>query len=251
MADEAPQLRLVGRPDNAIMSTSTALVPARAAVVCHDVNGYYRALGVSPGATRRQLMAAYVARDGQNDARLTYAFRQLLNNRTRARYDATPLGQLFPDRYVRDELLRRASLRAAAENAAYGTRKTPADILKSHGIAPAESDDEFLDSRSPGRFSDDGTKDRQPSPSSPATWSYSYLLLASTCDDTSRMAQWQEGLAQVLDPKECPAFAVGFHGIPGRQFLVAKDLGTPVFFLHEDQLVTGELIAAAATAAVG
>lgn len=251
MADETPRLQLVGRPDTAIMSTSTALVPVRAVVVRHDVNGYYQALGVSPEATRRQLMDAYVARGGQGDAYLTYVFHQLLNTRTRARYDDAPLGQPFPDRYVHAELVRRASLLAAAENAAYGTEKTAVDILKSHGLRLEEPTDEFLDSGTRGRFSDDGKRDRQPSPSSPATWPYSYLLLASTCDDMSRMAQWREGLGKALADRDCPQFAVGFHGIPGRPFIVAKDLGTPVLFLHEDQPVTGELIAAAATAAVG
>lgn len=251
MADETPRLQLVGRPDTAIVSTSTALVPVRAAVVCHDVNGYYRALDVSPGATRRQLMDAYVARNGQKDAYLTYVFHQLLSARTRARYDAAPLGQPFPDRYVHAELVRRASMYAAAENAANGTEMTAVDILKSHGLGSEEPADEFLDSDPQERFSDDGTRDRQPSPSSPATRPYSYLLLASTCDDESRMDQWREGLGRALADRNCPQFAVGFHGIPGRPFIVAKDLGTPVLFLHEDQPVTGELIAAAATAAVG
>lgn len=244
-------LQLVGRPDTAIVSTSTALVPVHVTSGRHDVNGYYRALGVRPDATRRQLMDAYLARDGQSDPRLTYVFRQLLDARTRARYDAAPLGQPFPDRYVHDRILRLASLKASAQNAARGTQVTAAEILKSHGITPEEPNDEFLDSPSQGRFSDDGKRDRQPSPSSPATRPYSYLQLASTCDDTSRMDQWREGLGRALAARNCPQFAVGFHGIPGQPFFVAKDLGTPVVFLHEDQPVTGELIAAAATAAVG
>ncbi|MDQ1041437.1 hypothetical protein QFZ75_007939 [Streptomyces sp. V3I8] len=244
-------LQLIGRPDAAIVSTSTDLVPVRSTWGRHDVNGYYRALGVRPDATRRQLMDAYLARDGQNDAYLTYVFRQLLDVRTRARYDAAPLGQPFQDRYVHDEILRLASLQASAQNAAHGTETTAADILKSHGISSEEPTGEFLDSAPQGRFSDDGKRDRQPSPSSPATWSYSYLLLASTCDDESRMAQWREGLGKALAARNCPRFAVGFHGIPGRPFFVAKDLGPPVVFLHEDQPVTEELIAAAATAAVG
>ncbi|MFE4863234.1 hypothetical protein, partial [Streptomyces sp. NPDC056670] len=112
MAQQTPRPQLVGRPDTAIVSTSTTLVPARAAVACHDVNGYYRTLGVRPDATRRQLMDAYVAQDGQADAYTTYAFKQLLNPRTRARYDAAPLGEPFSDQYVRAEIVRRASLRA-------------------------------------------------------------------------------------------------------------------------------------------
>jgi hypothetical protein len=243
-------LQLVGHPDHVILSTGTSLVPLRAARYIDDVNGYYRALGVRPTATRRQLMAAYKARGGENDAYLTYVMGQLLNTTTRARYDATPLGQLFVDRYVTAHWLRQAQLIANRRNAANGTDETAEDILKSLGVGQSDPRDEFLDSAPADGFDDDGTRDRQPSPQPPAAWSYSYLLLASTCSDTHRLALWQGGLGRALADQGIRQFAVGFHGASDLPYLVAKDLGIPVVFLHENVQVTGELIAAAATAAV-
>ncbi|MFH8483128.1 hypothetical protein [Streptomyces sp. NPDC018055] len=247
----AGQLQLVGRPDRAIISTSTALVPHRpGALVVYDVNGYYRALGVHVRATRRELGDAYRATGGQ-DPYVTYAFRQLLNPRTRAAYDAAPPGEPFPDRYVYDEILRRAALRAAYENQVSGTEKTAVDILESHGIVPPKPTSEFLDSTEPDSFDESRTRDRQPSIRPPAPWLYSYLQLATTCDDVARLAQWQEGISRTLTLHgTCPQFAVGFHAASDQPYLVATELGPPVFFLHESAMVTGELIAAAANAAI-
>ncbi|MET7363307.1 hypothetical protein ABZS76_33385 [Streptomyces sp. NPDC005562] len=244
-------LQLVGRPDHAILSTSTDLLPLRGAWISHDVNGYYRALGVTSDVSRRELMRAYRARGGENDVRLTYVLSQLLNSRTRARYDAAPPGKPFVDRYVIAQWRRQAEQIAARRNALNDTHETAEDILKSLGLAFEEPSDEFLDSAPADSFDDDGTRDRQPSPHSPTTWPYSYLLLASTCDDVSRLAQWQGGLGHALADRGIRQFAVGFHGTSDLSFLVSKDLGTPVIFLHENVQVTGELIAAAATAAVG
>ncbi|THA72448.1 hypothetical protein E6R60_26305 [Streptomyces sp. A0642] len=245
------QLQLVGRPEHVTLSTSTALLPyRRRALVIYDVNGYYRALGADVRATRRELADAYRATGG-NDPYATYAFRQLLNTRTRAAYDEAPPGELFPDRYVYDEILRRAALRAQVENALYGTEKTANDIFESLGIGAQKSNHEFLDSVEPDGFDKGRTRDRQPSIRPPATWLYSYLQLATTCDDTVRLTQWQEGLSRTLASQgTCPQFAVGFHAASDQPFLVSKDLGIPVFFLHERVKVTGELIAAAANAAI-
>ncbi|MGW9067870.1 hypothetical protein ACWGQT_00260 [Streptomyces yangpuensis] len=243
-------LQLVGRPEHAILSTSTALMPASWAVLCHDVNGYYRALGVAPDATRRQLMRAYRARAGQDDPYLTYVLSQLLSCQIRRAYDAMPLGELFRDDYVLAYLRRLASEIAARDNARDGTDKTAADIIQSLLGGPEDSKNEFLAPAEAARF-DGGTRDRQPSINTPEAWPYSFLLLVSTCTDVSRLAQWQNGLAHALADLGIPQFAVGFHGHPEPDFLVAKDLGAPVFFLSEKAEVTGELIAAAATAAVG
>jgi len=69
-------------------STSMALVPMDR--VCHDVNGYYRELGVDWRATKKELKEAYVERDGPNDARLTYVFKQLLDPLTPRRTTRRP-----------------------------------------------------------------------------------------------------------------------------------------------------------------
>lgn len=65
----------------------------------HDVNGYYRELGVPWNATRAELRRAYQRVNGQNSVRLTYVFKQLLDPQVRMDYDLTPLGQRYFDDY--------------------------------------------------------------------------------------------------------------------------------------------------------
>lgn len=72
----------------------------RPSVICWDVNGYYRDLGIAPPyvhATSREIREAYLAKDGPNSARLTQAFTVFLNPAEKAFYDALPLGQKYPD----------------------------------------------------------------------------------------------------------------------------------------------------------
>src|SRR5690348_4532650 len=104
--EEAEAMRTVQTPDDSLRyetpvrlgwgpdrwSTSMALVPVER--VCHDVNGYYRELGVDWRATRKELLQAYLAKDGQSDVRLTYVFKQLLNPQVREAYDKSPKGEL-------------------------------------------------------------------------------------------------------------------------------------------------------------
>lgn len=244
-----PRLQLVGSPQAAIISTSTALLPRQGgAVVSHDVNGYYQALGVQPGASRRELMTAYRERGGENDARLTYVFQRLLDRRFRRAYDAQPAGQPVPDLYTNTEILRHAHRHAGAQTASTGQTVTAADILFSLGVTLEEVGGSFLDSPPGAGFDDSGTGDRHSRSNSSAP-SYAYLQYGSTCDDVSRMAQWQEGLARALGSQGAvPKFAVGYHGIPGAEFLVSEIGGTPVFFLHEESEVTEDLVTAPATA---
>lgn len=245
-------LRIAGRPEHIIISTSTALVPAAPppAPVVHDVNGYYARLGVPPTASKREIREAYQALDGQSDAELTEIFKVLINRERRAAYDAKQPGTTFVDRAAVQTILRQAAARAAQENAEYGTGRTARDIIETLAEETGNPVLQFLASGSTEGFDDDGTRGRHPSSSPPAAWSYSYLLLASTCEDVARLAQWQEGLAQALAGRGYTHFAVGFHAASTQQFLVMRDLGIPVVFLHEEATVTGELITAAATAVV-
>lgn len=62
-----------------------------------DGNGFYRRLGLAPGATRRQVATAYMALDGQRSSRLTTAARTLIDKSAKRSYDAMALGNLWPD----------------------------------------------------------------------------------------------------------------------------------------------------------
>jgi hypothetical protein len=245
-------LRINGRPEHIIISTSTALAPVRRrpAPVVHDVNGYYRKLGVQPTATKREIREAYQALDGPNDGELTAIFKVLINRDKRAAYDAKQPGSTFIDRAAVETILRQAALHASRENAEYATGRTARDIVQTLAEETGNPVLQFLASGSTEGFDDDGDRDRHPSSNPPAAWPYSYLLLASTCDDVDRLAQWRAGLAQALTGRGCPHFAVGFHAVNNLPFIVAKDIGLPVVFLHEEARVTGALITAAATAVV-
>jgi hypothetical protein len=245
-------LRIKGRPEHIIISTSTAMVPApsRPEPVVHDVNGYYARLGVLPTASKREIREAYQALGGPDDAELTEIFKVLINAKRRAAYDRMQSGSTFVDRSSVQAILRQAAAQASRENAEYGTGRTARDIIETLAEETENPLLRFLASGSAEGFDDDGDGDRHPPSNPPATWPYSYLLLASTCDDVGRLARWREGLAQALTGRGCTHFAVGFHASNDLPFLVVRDIGIPVVFLHERAIVTGELITAAATAVV-
>jgi hypothetical protein len=245
-------LRINGRPEHIIISTGSSLVPTapRPAPVVHDVNGYYARLGVPTTATKREIREAYQALGGPNNAELTEIFKVLINRERRAAYDRKQSGTTFVDRAAVQAILRKAAAQAAQENAEFGTGRTARDIIETLAEETGNPVLQFLASGSTEGFDDDGDRDRHPRSDPPAAWPYSYLLLASTCDDVDRLAQWREGLAQALTGRGCPHFAVGFHAANDLPFLVVRDIGIPVVFLHEQATVTGELITAAATAVV-
>lgn len=251
MAEPAPRLQLVGLPEHVTASASTALaVRQGGALACHDVNGYYAALGVPATATRRELTEAYRERGGPDSAWLTHCFQQLHNRQTRAIYDARPPGRPLVDHYVVDAFRRQASLHVAAQNARTGSALTAQDILKSLGIEGGEPSPASLDSARPDRFDDVEGKDRQPSPQSKVT--PAYLLLDCSCHDIDRLLQWQVGVGIALSQLGFTRhFAVGFHATSEQPYLVMDLGGTPALFLHQARDVTEELIAAAATAAAG
>jgi hypothetical protein len=244
--------QLVGRPENAVLSTSTALVPAppRPAAIVHDVNGYYRRLGVPPTATKREIREAYQDLDGQSSVELTRIFKTLINPKLRAAYDAKQPGSTYFDAAAVETILRQAAVQAAQQNAAYGTETTARDILETLAERTGKPLFEFLASGSGEGFDDDQERGRHPSPNPPATGPYSYLLVGSTCDDVDRLIQWQAGLAPALADRGCRHFLVGFHATTDKPFLVSRIQGAPVFLLHEEAQVTGDLIAAAATAVI-
>jgi hypothetical protein len=239
----AASLQRVGHPEDLLASTSTALVRRRGGVVvCYDVKGYYAALGVPATATRQELGRAYLAAGGPQDHRLTYIFHKLLDRSFRARYDALKPGQTTLDRYDKDELLRRASLRAAQLNSERDFYISAIDILKSIGVEFADVQRDSLDSAEGDGFHGSRSTFRQEDLSNPvSTWSYAYLLLASTCDD---VPGWPSGR------KELDGRPGGPWNSPIRR-RIPRDVrssrsswlkpGFPVFFLHEEADVTGEL----------
>lgn len=114
-----------------------------------DVRGYYRTLGIPfpyVNASPADLSRAYMARDGQSSAWMTYCLKQLLKKTRRRRYDAAHLGSLFRDEYT-DAVERDRIMAARASSAKPIDAETmDAEYVEEHGEAPADDTrDEDLD----------------------------------------------------------------------------------------------------------
>lgn len=87
-----PATRLVGAPEHCLASPAqhVELQP-----FCWDTNGFYRRLGLAPGAPRIEVARAYMAMDGHRSTRLTRAAITLINRFTKVAYDRIPLGSFW------------------------------------------------------------------------------------------------------------------------------------------------------------
>lgn len=199
-------------------STCTELVSWPS--VCWDVNGYYHALGVGFRANRRQLMQGYRDRGGPDDDRLTYYFQQLLDPAVRRLYDSAPLGSVFFDRYVEEEIRRKAHAMAAQMNQR-GADVTPEDILERMGFVRVDEEvpqeEGELDSAS--EVSDDEGASPPPAPEAEeGPWPYTYFLWRVKANDPrdrdiEYMRRWQDLIAQgCIEQGLKTTFAVGLMG---------------------------------------
>lgn len=219
-----------------VWSTCTDVAPI--IVFKWDVNGYYRELGVHPDATRRELMQAYVACNGQESPRLTYCFKQLLNPKIRKEYDATPLGEPYLDEYTQDEL-RKAAARESVKRCTVGEYVTPAEVL-----------DEW------GYELNDGLEDA-PTPPKPRRKNFEYKYYAwqtsEYLQDEERLAEWQSVLvsqAAQMGIKKKIAIGVTSLEAPG-SFVIQKDSqGNPIIYLAENCEITEKMAKLALSRAV-
>lgn len=217
--------------------------------VVWDVNGYYHALGVGYKATRKQLLAAYVRLNGQDDDYLTYVFKQLLDPATRRRYDSAQLGSMFVDRYVEQDLKALARRLAAVRHA------DPADLLEEWGFevecpedGPVEGffAEDHAEAKDPVDIPKESGEDLTTAPAEePEIWPYSYYLwrirprhIALDSDAIAR--QWQDAIAtQCQKLRAVIQFAVGLTGETGEEdehFQILSVRGTTVVFIELDHL---------------
>lgn len=205
-------------------STSTVLVvPER---VCWDVNGYYRELGVHWEATRRELMRAYRAKEGQRSPRLTYVFKQLLNPKIRKAYDRMSKDQVFLDAYT-DEKLKRRAHQESGRRAAEGQLISPEQVLDEWGYAVLGDDE--VDSVIPIG------KDQINPGTEP--WEYSYYAwkTSSYLPDEGRLRRWQELLSTAATRYgERPRMIIGATALSDQPFMLENVNGSTVVFFSED-----------------
>lgn len=241
--EDAEALRKVQEPDDGLRyeipvrlgwgparwSTSMALVPVTR--VCHDVNGYYRELGVDWRATRKELMQAYMAKDGQSSVRLTYVFKQLLDPLIREAYDKSPKGEPFLDDYTQDDLKRRAHVEAARRSN-LGQTVTPDEVLDEMGYVSLD-DEEGVDTVRANRQDSSQSKARQ-------GWRYSYYAWQTRefVQNESRLQEWQELLSQasglVGSTAEIAIGVTSVLGLSDPPFMIEVVGGNPVIFFSTE-----------------
>lgn len=103
---ETQPVTLVSRGHRAVFWSTAHDVAVRGSGFSWDVRGYYRTLGIRfpyVNATQADLSKGYMAVDGQGSHWATYALKQLLDRETRARYDGCHLGEVFEDKYAREQ----------------------------------------------------------------------------------------------------------------------------------------------------
>lgn len=201
----------------------------RASVVCWDVNGYYRSLGIGPPfvhATQRQIREAYLARDGQNDPRMTWAFKTFLNARDKAVYDAMPLGRLYPDPDVlyAEKVRSIESGDTIAVTASVVDGEIVYDVPEGYEMVTTT---DSLDSEPPK--GQDGS--RGPA-KDPQHYPYTVLLADVDTYDGLVLARWQELLLQAAQDEPGAPDRIGLGVTQGKGgWIVGSTMGIPVAVL--------------------
>lgn len=209
-----------------------------------DVNGYYRAFGLRPGASRREVRVAYMAMEGWRYQRLTTYAKVLLNPVLKARYDAVPLGQIYFDKYVAEEFERRVAQEVLDHLGAGG-----ADEF----IQPFELPKDLLDNAFDILGQTDSTLDaasglvQNPSRFGWVRWTW---RSDPRKEDEDGLRLWQAMICSALVERgEAARFAVGYHGFEQPWRLMIDQAGRPVFFLRADRCSKTDLAAWAGEAA--
>lgn len=255
--EEAEAMRKVQEPDDSLRydhpvrlgwgparwSTSMALVPVER--VCHDVNGYYRELGVDWRASRKELREAYMALDGQSSARLTYVFKQLLDPLIREAYDKSPKGEVFLDDYTEDDLKRRAH-EEAAKRSTFGQAVSADEVLDDWGYMALDPE-EGVDSVRAVR------KDLPQRKAAGRDWKYSYYAWRTEdfVQNEVRLQEWQELLskaaAQVGSSAEVAIGVTSMVRLSDQWFIIEPVDDKPVVFFFTDVEPTTEIAEQALT----
>lgn len=199
-------------------STNTALV--KIPVVIIDANGYYTELGIRFPfrPSKGQLRRAYQDRGGPDSVRLTYILTQLLRPGVRRAYDATPVGDLYADAYLRAQLTRHLSAQQL-------------DILAQRGLL---DDDVDAETDCHDQQSQDPTAETHSDHAGPQ-WGYSYFLWRCSVADVDLLASWQQQVitacvTQGLAPRR---IAVGLHACDELDVVALRHVEhTLVVFVH-------------------
>jgi hypothetical protein len=187
--------------------TSVRTVASRRLPRVYDVNGFYEALGVATDADRVALSAAYLARGGQSDRRLTEILMILRDPHKRAAYD-----RMLPhQRFAESELI------------AHITRAEAYRVIREHAplssvFEPRNMDFETPNTRESGsEYGQDVPRwdaGRITAEADSSWWGYAYYLWGVTysASAVAHLPLWQQMLITAL----------GDDGGPGIRFAVGR-----------------------------
>lgn len=244
---DAPVLVGDGDPD---FSTCTDLETTDP-VLCWDVNGYYRDLGVHWRATKKELFIAYRDDGGPDNARLTYVFKQLINPVIRRKYDKAPFGSRFVDKYVAEEIIREMKRQMAAAGMDTADDDNIRRVAKHFGLETEPEDDtpegdpvEEID-KDPSQ--DEDVSDPPEILAAAPPFSYPFYLWRSRCDDRERLGLWQSMLVQAFSQKGVKRrLSVGYLGRMAHSWSHMTVGRRLVVFLNENHEPTPEMAEAVA-----
>jgi hypothetical protein len=207
------------------MSTQMAMEPAWDLI--WDVNGYYRALGLTwPfDDDRKALRLAYQDRNGQDDEYLTYVIKQLLQPKVRKAYDKMPLGSRFRDKYVMEEEKRLLSKTAKELSEAEGKLITVDDLVNEI------NEDRAIRERI----------ERRKQLHNP-TWEWGFYLLKTRKSEYENLISWQEFLTHAFHARGVvKVISIGYIGDSKQPFVVKTWSGKTIFFLSDEVSASLEL----------
>ena len=210
---------------------STSVELATQPQIIWDVNNYYKNLGVSTRASRKELRQAFQQADGHSSDYLTYIMTQLLNPRIRYEYDLMPLGSLYiNDRFVQGRI-KDAARKESDRRKAQGEEVTPEEVIEEMGLKlepPIEEEENLFEDQD-----EPGVPEEEPELFEP--WEYSYYLWKSICPEEERLKEWQTFLHRAsVDLGVAMRFSVGYCGGSIEEEWHLRQIDEmPVFFLNE------------------
>lgn len=186
----------------------------------YDVNGFYAELGVSPQASARELVDAYMAAGGQDSAHLTEVLMILRDPVRRAAYDRMLPHQRFADTRTVQRLTRAEAVRRLRESDPLSSVFETENVQNQPSYT-RESVSENTH-RVPGA-------DAETDPA----FGYAYYLWGVVYSPSARagLPQWQAALITALGATPGPVqFAVGRCAL-GSDSVAIRVAGVPVAFL--------------------
>lgn len=212
-------------------SSSLTIEPYRPFV--WDVNCYYRDLGVPTDATRREIREAYQRLGGQDDERLTYIVKVLLDPEQRAIYDAIQPGDFLFDQYLRAVVQQRV-----LDDSFEWTEPTEAEIEEHLRTLKEDLDRRMNRPVSEGPVDKDALS--RETPLHRSAWGYYVWKMGG--DHQHRMARWRCALALAMrDQGAVVNLRVGIARGLDAPWVILPIGHRPVAFLGEGEQPTREL----------